>query len=79
MTNVSLSLALFFFRHVVAPNSMATSAEMAGACLGDAKTQCPGRAWGRQDQGVPQDTLQRPIRRLPGSGAQGCSSQGLCG
>ena len=79
MTTRIATSSLFLAAMLLLPSSMA-SAELTGACLKDAKAQCPGvDARRRQDQGLPQDAHQGPVRRVQGGLGQGRKRQGLCG
>ena len=41
-THVAITSSLFLAAMLLLPSSMASSAEVTGACLKDAKAQCPG-------------------------------------
>ena len=41
-TRIALTSSLFLAAMLLLPSSMASSAELTGACLKDAKAQCPG-------------------------------------
>ena len=79
-TRIAFTSSLFLAAMLLLPSSMASSLELTGACLKDAKAQCPGvEGWRRPDQGLPQVAHQGPVRRVQGGVAQGGKRQGLRG
>ena len=76
---VAITSALFLARHVVAPTFNGLGRTIWRLLEGCKGTVPGGGAWRRQDQGLPQDAHQGPVRRVQGRLGQGRKRQGLCG
>ena len=79
-TRIAFTSSLFLAAMLLLPSSMASSAELTGACLKDAKAQCPAvvaRGW--PDQDCLKTHMKDLSRRLQGGVAHGGKRQGLCG
>ena len=79
-TRVAITSFLVLAAMLLLPSSMASSAEVTGACLKDAKAQCPGVQAGG---GAIKDCLKTHIKDLSDDCkavlVKGRKRQGLCG